>query len=977
MKARNTNAAGVEYAAMAVANSALRAVPGGLAQRADLLGNISDSDSSPATRQRSDASNATSDDDDRSIESFDDKKNSGSGGHSSEDYTDDEDEGEEGYKPGGYHPVKLGEVYNQRYVVIKKLGWGHFSTVWMVKDRKLSKASSAAGTKEKQFFALKVQKSAEHYTEAAIDEVALLDCVATERKKCEAALLQKKMDTQGITMKDTVEHAKHVATLHDSFFHTGPNGRHMVMVFSMLGCNLLSVIKAYNYRGIPIPVVKNMIRGMCMGLDFLHRKCSIIHTDLKPENVLLQFPNQMMGDIPDYAPAVKSQKPIKMDGNDPLAVSIADLEKQLQDTSITAEERKRIRNRLKKKRRKQRKRTGAVVVFQDGSDDGSDEEDGDEDDEDDEALDDFEMESLLGSIRSARSPQLMSPNGPDGELPPPSAFQRGHPQKLDHSAFVACNFGHRQVSVDSKISHVMRDVVEVSRASLPELSTHLENQKRYGRFAQVSFLVRSFTPEEELADILSQALGGVPWEKSKEAGATREWRCALSMTKPNTPRHADTSDVVLSTTFKLLQRGRKDMSGADRQAMSELAQLTGANLSEEPGADAEMPDELTVGLSPRGSRTPPFSVFTAQFSSKATFVVLSFLESRLPGVVFLTYKRMEGSPQLDSLVFGDRGSVICSHPLAMRIKADGMDPNANPVASCIFGFDLRLVKDFAARPTVGEDGSHSFQLDGNSVDQVTSWWKARNPVQDRVQACTGVDPSVNMLNVPGMDESRQKVGIALNADDFVEGSKFAPKLDSPANAAILSRASSLAAADQVSSTPDLRDANMLQRCRAVVVDLGNACWTHRHFSEDIQTRQYRAPEVIIGSKYDTSADLWSLACITFELLTGDLLFDPRAGEDYDRDEDHLAMFQELLGKMPKRLALSGKYSKNFFDKKGNLKHIKQLKFWPVQDVLKEKYHFKKEDAEAVADFMMPMLEFEPKSRATALDVSRSKWLKTP
>ena len=138
-------------------------------------------------------------------------------------------------------------------------------------------------------------------------------------------------------------------------------------------------------------------------------------------------------------------------------------------------------------------------------------------------LDDFEMESLLGSIRSARSPQLMSPNGPDGELPPPSAFQRGQPHKLDHSAFVACNFGHRQVSVDSKISHVMRDVVEVSRASLPELSTHLENQKRYGRFAQVSFLVRSFTPEEELADILSQALGGVPWEKSQEAGATREW----------------------------------------------------------------------------------------------------------------------------------------------------------------------------------------------------------------------------------------------------------------------------------------------------------------------------------------------------------------------------------------------------------------------------------------------------------------------
>ncbi len=105
------------------------------------------------------------------------------------------------------------------------------------------------------------------------------------------------------------------------------------------------------------------------------------------------------------------------------------------------------------------------------------------------------------------------------------------------------------------------------------------------------------------------------------------------------------------------------------------------------------------------------------------------------------------------------------------------------------------------------------------------------------------------------------------------------------------------------------------------------------------------------------------------------MFDPRAGDDYDRDEDHLAMFQELLGKMPKRLAISGKYSKNFFDKKGNLKHIKQLKFWPIQDVLMEKYHFTKEEAHGVADFMRPLLDFDPATRATALSALRSNWLK--
>jgi serine/threonine-protein kinase SRPK3 len=59
-------------------------------------------------------------------------------------------------------------------------------------------------------------------------------------------------------------------------------------------------------------------------------------------------------------------------------------------------------------------------------------------------------------------------------------------------------------------------------------------------------------------------------------------------------------------------------------------------------------------------------------------------------------------------------------------------------------------------------------------------------------------------------------------------------------------------------------------------------------------------QVITGAKYCTSADMWSLACITFELLTGDMLFDPRSGDSYDRDEDHLALMIELLGEGSRR-----------------------------------------------------------------------------
>jgi hypothetical protein len=79
-----------------------------------------------------------------------------------------------------------------------------------------------------------------------------------------------------------------------------------------------------------------------------------------------------------------------------------------------------------------------------------------------------------------------------------------------------------------------------------------------------------------------------------------------------------------------------------------------------------------------------------------------------------------------------------------------------------------------------------------------------------------------------------------------------------------------------------------ENVRVKVVDLGNACWTHHHFSTKIQTRQYRSPEVILGVKYDTSADLWSFACMIFELITGDFLFEPRKGESYNKNDDHLA-----------------------------------------------------------------------------------------
>lgn len=51
-------------------------------------------------------------------------------------YSEDEDEQEDSgdYCRGGYHPVKIGDLFHSRYHVVRKLGWGHFSTVWLCWD---------------------------------------------------------------------------------------------------------------------------------------------------------------------------------------------------------------------------------------------------------------------------------------------------------------------------------------------------------------------------------------------------------------------------------------------------------------------------------------------------------------------------------------------------------------------------------------------------------------------------------------------------------------------------------------------------------------------------------------------------------------------------------------------------------------------------------------------------------------------------
>jgi len=91
-----------------------------------------------------------------------------------------------------------------------------------------------------------------------------------------------------------------------------------------------------------------------------------------------------------------------------------------------------------------------------------------------------------------------------------------------------------------------------------------------------------------------------------------------------------------------------------------------------------------------------------------------------------------------------------------------------------------------------------------------------------------------------------------------------------------------------------------------------------------------------------------MACLVFELVTGDFLFEPKSGKHFSRDDDHLAQMIELLGRIARSVCSSGKHSREYFTREGRLRNIDRLKFWSLKDVLVEKYHMHKDE---VSDFL--------------------------
>ncbi|KAI9839839.1 MAG: hypothetical protein M1819_000029 [Sarea resinae] len=170
---------------------------------------------------------------------------------------------EEGANPHGelFSRVSLGDKFNgERYTALRKLGHGQYCTVWLARD-----------SRTQTHVAIKVLRS---------------DCYDGNHDIFELEMLQ---HIQQKSHLSTNPGWNHVIQLLDHFHHKGANGDHVCLVFPVLGHHLGLQAAKFEQSRIPVAVMKEVARQLLQGLDFLHRECGVIHTDLKPSNILLEL----------------------------------------------------------------------------------------------------------------------------------------------------------------------------------------------------------------------------------------------------------------------------------------------------------------------------------------------------------------------------------------------------------------------------------------------------------------------------------------------------------------------------------------------------------------------------------------------------------------------------------------------------------------------------------------------------------------
>ena len=173
---------------------------------------------------------------------------------------------------------------------------------------------------------------------------------------------------------------------------------------------------------------------------------------------------------------------------------------------------------------------------------------------------------------------------------------------------------------------------------------------------------------------------------------------------------------------------------------------------------------------------------------------------------------------------------------------------------------------------------------------------------------------------------------------------------------------------------DLKPENILMKsfseCLIKVIDLGSSCFVTDKLMPYVQSRSYRAPEVVLGTKYDEKIDIWSIGCIVAEMASGRLLFDNWSISSL------LAQIESILGPIPSSMVLRGRFSHQYFTQDGRIyernRESGQLEILcPRKSSLARRVHGADE---GMLDFLGYILQTDPAKRPSASDALQHPWM---